>query len=422
MVHARLITQEKGSLLILVVMLMSLLLFVPIAMRMTASSFKEVKQELNIVAQADNVARAGLQAALFWFKQQPSGVTADNPVTASVAAVHGYSSTYPYDDAAFAPVDAAVTVDPIRGLVKEFDLQKGLKARYEVPRQKDPGSNPIDPSAAHDVTSKRGYDPDDGRKGMAWSLESFGFVYQDKDPVSAVFNPAIDRVVSRARMSAEFVRMSLQWPGNVAGALITRTTATLSLGANCRLTGASQPGLCYYSGPVTVAAEAAKITGSPTAQQAVSGTPSTDFSAARIFSVPSERDLAFLADSVVQSPASFDSGSLSGLVFADASKTGGTLSITRLNGSGILYVNGNLTLAGGSSSLYNGVVIVTGNLDMTGPATINGAVVVRGGVALRYQTEGVELAYDAGVVNAVRGELLQYRQNKAGVRVLAGAR
>ena len=56
--------------------------------------------------------------------------------------------------------------------------------------------------------------------------------------------------------------------------------------------------------------------------------------------------------------------------------TGGS---SALNGSGILIVNGDLTLNGGT---FNGVVYVTGNFSNQGNSTINGSVIVEGNVTL----------------------------------------
>jgi hypothetical protein len=423
---------QKGSALILVVMLMSLLLFVPIAMKMTSESFKQAKQELSVSGQADNAARAGIQAALFWFKRQSGGVSKDNPVPSAVqAAFSGYGSGYPYADAAFAPVDSSFTIDPTIGLVNEFSLQKGLKGRYEIRRQADRGpdgrlivsasTGVFDSHAAHDVTSQRGYSST-GPRGMAWTIESLGIVYQDRTPSSVYFSSSTDRIVARSRMAAEFLRLSLQWPGNADGALIMQSAASsnLVMGASCRLSGGSKPGLCYTSNQVASSdSRYAKIKGTPQIQQSISATAS-DFLAPYIFSVPNVRDLSLVADSVYSTDASaVGNTQLSGLVFIDAAKMGGTATITKLNGAGIVFVNGNLTVTGGGPSFYNGILIVTGNLSFTGPASVYGATVVGGSVTLVFASEGVDLAWDSGIVNGVRTDLLQYRQNKAGVRVFA---
>jgi hypothetical protein len=254
---------------------------------------------------------------------------------------------------------------------------------------------------------------------MAWTIESLGLVYQDKDPSSHAFNPAVDRIVSPSRMSTEFLRMSMSFPGGSTAALITNRANNVSLDVSCRLTGGTQAGLVRFAGgQFGGSAGDARVTGTP--PQFLVTDPDflpADFSPQWIFSVPTERDLMSVADTVITNAAVFSSATLSGLVYVDAVRMGGTASVTQMNGSGILYVNGNLTLAGGSASLYNGIVIVNGNLNMTGPADIFGATIVQGSVTLLFSGQGVELVYDPGIVNSVIGDLLQYRQNKAAYRV-----
>src|SRR5688572_30632252 len=91
---------QRGSALILVVMLMSLLIFIPVGTQLLKTSREQVRRFSSADAQALNIARAGLQDAIAWFQRQNNGL----PVTG--------------DDPAFAPV-APDTIDATIGLVKE---------------------------------------------------------------------------------------------------------------------------------------------------------------------------------------------------------------------------------------------------------------------------------------------------------------
>src|SRR5262245_47375207 len=137
----RMMRNERGSILILIVLLVALLAFIPIGTQLVATARKQVKLQANANAQAVNVARAGLVDAEAWFRMQTL-----QPVSQSRIGLAGC----PYADAAFYPkhsTDTAVsaTEDESIGLVKTFKLgeSNNLYGRYEVARQTDPNTDGV---------------------------------------------------------------------------------------------------------------------------------------------------------------------------------------------------------------------------------------------------------------------------------------
>jgi hypothetical protein len=402
---------DRGAAMMLVIMLLSLLIFIPIGMQMSRQSFKEVKLQLHMTAQADNAARAGIEAALSWFKQKTGGVS--------------NKGDFKYDDEAFRPTESKDTIDPDRGLVWEFPLEKGLIARYEVPRQRqDPSSYPLDPQAAHDVSAKRNYPLD--RKGMAWTLQSIGFIYKDKNNSSVYFDPAKDQVMAKSHMTSEFRRLDLNLPYPKGAALITEDADKVFLDKSCNLLGLEQPGLVYYDKDLKSAYKD-KVSGSVvTTKMPGTANASIDFSVTSLFSVPNARELALVADAVIDNVTDLNNASLTGLVVVNAKdmkdKTVTFNAAKPFSGAGLMYVDGNMVVEGvtGKPSTYNGVLIVTGDLTMTAPATVMGAVMAKGKVSLIYSNEGVKIACVQDEINRVKDDLLQYRKNKASVRIYSG--
>src|SRR6185437_2704738 len=86
--------RERGTAMLLVVMIVAMMAFIFIGSQMIQNSASNSKFQLNVTVQADNVARAGLTDAINWFRNQ---VTQPVRSTANPA-------LYPYPDAAFAPI------------------------------------------------------------------------------------------------------------------------------------------------------------------------------------------------------------------------------------------------------------------------------------------------------------------------------
>lgn len=85
-----------------------------------------------------------------------------------------------------------------------------------------------------------------------------------------------------------------------------------------------------------------------------------------------------------------------------------------LRGTGLLVVHGNLTIESGSNSFFNGVLHVSGDVEMRAPAYIRGTLIAQGRVNLA-GTGGdyVELEHDPDIVSRLLQVMGQYRLSKA---------
>jgi hypothetical protein len=400
---------RRGSTVFFVVILMAILAMVPVGMQLMEISHRETKQQLKISAQATNIAAAGLIDAVSWFRRQNT-----QPVRSFSDPV-----AYPYADAAFYPRQSSNdTIDESVGLVKEYELTSGtdLWARYEVRRQADPALNAVDEDAVHDVTDKRVQGFQAG-EGLCWSIGSIGYVYRLRDP-NVAFNASPNVVVARSRVSTEIRRLSITLPVNAAVIKTSRNNTTLT--NNGRITGVAAVGLAHYqgnSGP-TVSGAGSQYTGSPARSDIDGAGVNGTISAATIFGL-TPAELQLMADISVNSIASMQTSYPSmGLVYVNGNAT---FDATRqLRGGGLLYVNGNLTIQSTSNTLFSGVIFVTGNVTMYGPALVSGCLVVQGNLTLDGSGDVSEAQYDSGILDSVRQQVGQYRENKAAYRASGG--
>lgn len=392
---------NRGFAMLLVVFLLIALAMIPAGFQAIQISSRQSALQLNMSAQASNVARAGLTDAIDWFRRQSV-----QPVRSNSA-----PSTYPYSDAAFYPRESTGdTIDESIGLVREYAISVSNKiwARYEIRRQQNPLSNPIDPQAVKDVTDRRvsGYS---AGEGLAWYIESTGYVYQRKDATKG-YNEAPNEIVGRARVATEIRRIGLALPANCA--VISASRQTTSFTSNSRVVGGSTAvGLGYYigaSGPTI--SGGSTVTGNP-ATFDIDGASSTTVDFQAILGV-SQTDLKLMADMTVSSMAELPTNYpqmaivyINGDASFDATR--------KLRGGGILFVNGNLTVASASNSLFSGLICVTGNATINGPCLISGALVVVGTLTTNGAGDVAEIDFDNSILNSVRQQVAQYRENKA---------
>ena len=426
--------RECGSVLVIAIVLLMLLSLIPIAMQMLKTTAKDTLAQIHQSVEADNAALAGLQDAISWFQRQQC-----QPVRQSC------SAGYAYPDAAFNPQypndtqDSTCTPGPCAiGIVRDFALDPGLSlwARYEVRMQ---SAGAADPHAVHDVTDQR-VPPPSGvvGAGLAWYIESKGYVYRKRSPTAA-FNVAPNSIVGNASAATELRRLALVLPSNAA--LIVNDQSKIPLSNNGRAIGGNVgTGIGYFTGATnpTVGGQTASntsgdsyYTGNPN-KLSVGTATNTYVSDVGIFGM-NRQSVKLLADYVVPSvaalPASYPTLSL---VYIDGNAGFGAS--PRLVGSGILYVNGALTIQSTNNAFFNGLIFATGKITINGSADISGAVVsgacVAGaGVGQCNGGNGVvsiapfvhidggsgaaQVAYDNNVLNSIRSSLANYRENKA---------
>lgn len=402
---------QRGMAMVMVLMLSALLLImITTGLSMVRNANKDTSQVFIVEGQVGNVAQAGLQDAVAWFKRH-------QPVKQDVC-----------KDAAFNPIhtsDASTsdTDDASVGLVKDIPIKDNIYGRYIVKRQTCPSPIPSswqpDPHAAHDITLSKGKsticptgpctNPDGTVKGegAVWYLESQGTVYVRNNftkNADGVFTTAPDtppnRILRKASASLEISQLTVFPPG--AAPLILTGTGTDNLNANCQIYGGTASVGIIYNG--TVPGNGFTIFPS-TLNKRQNNTPAINTNS--VFSV-STSELRGMSDNVyttltqVPNPIKFSITFLEGnFTFTNARP---------LVGGGLLYVNGNLTLNDAANSLFSGVIYVNGHLTIGRDNQLSGVVFAKD-IDCNPGTPKAVIEYNSNLITTVRQKLALYREN-----------
>ena len=340
-----------------------------------ASKKSEVLFRLD--GQARQFAEAGLIDAVSWFRRQTT-----QPVT---------SFQPELDTLANPPV--LDTDDPAIGIVRQFEISRGIWGRYEV-RRFVPNVSPAE-DETDDISTQRGA----VAAGTVWRLVSRGFVFRMVDP-SVDFNVLPNQVLGTEVMETEIRRMTLAPPSQAA--ICVDRADQCAINNRGRVLGGVGAGIAYPSGTGSVGT-GGEITGSPS-RVGVSG---YDASVDAVFGLDIE-SLRSLADDRIVTDAEFPSPVPNNQVlFVDADLD---FDLARpLKGTGIVYVNGDVTIQPGSNSFFNGLLYVHGNLVVNAPAILRGTFIVTGKVVVQGLGDYAEVEYDDGILNALMVEVGQYR-------------
>ena len=92
--------------------------------------------------------------------------------------------------------------------------------------------------------------------------------------------------------------------------------------------------------------------------------------------------------------------------------------ITPLTGSGILVVFGNLTVQSEPSNVWNGVIYVTGNLNINEPMAISGAIIAANSsgaasIAVNSGSDISEVDFDPSIISQINTQMGQYRFSRS---------
>jgi hypothetical protein len=471
----------KGSMVALAAVFMLVMaVLTPVAMTLVANVRRSSTEAQLYVAGAQNAAKAGLEDTLGWFVRQNKTLTAFSSNilvgTPTAYAVSAYNASptptpiyYTYVDAPFNPAynetnpafsDTAESVtnnttDAITayfsGICNEFTVDAtsttipaaGTTAasyfgRYEVAGQPTTAAVAY---AVHDITGNRqpGYVNGDG---LVWAVNSTGYIYQRKDyrmdkygAWLIPYNTYPNKVLATAKAYTEFRKLSCNLPNSAAGdaALYVANGANVKLGGYAYLNG-KQSGayaLCAMSGAVTKPTGAATTNffGAGTIMGYANNSAITDTS---VFGM-SIKDIQFIADNVGSASSTVTVGTNQLTYYnGDLNYSGSsvTTAYQNLNGSGILIVNGNLTMNGASPATncyFAGIVFCTGNLTITNGADIDGVVIMgySNGVAAGGSVDITGSAGQYGILNANPFEVTQalkyvaqYREDISARRVL----
>jgi hypothetical protein len=213
-------------------------------------------------------------------------------------------------------------------------------------------------------------------------LQSIGYIYKQLDSTKA-YNVAPNKVLASAQMSTVIRKMGLIMPANSAA--IATTMTSIKAVSRGRIYG--QGSFCASAvnaggGPVS--------SGSPVGvfSQAgcVNGTNLPDISENFVFGLAGPTDVKSVADYIgtqaapINFQGSYKLAYYEGNVTYDPAST--NVLLQKLNGSGILYVNGNLTIVDGTNSFYDGLVYATGAVTIGIACEVQGSVIGRNGVVV----------------------------------------
>ncbi len=403
---------EKGSALVLVLSLSAILLLLgSISTRLVMDSQSNTVSVFAKHSQAANIAQAGLQDGLGWFKKNA-------PVRQDVG-------TDPCKDAAFKPnydpsdPENHETDDAAVGLVKDIKIHRNIYGRYILKKQ--PCAGPDLPDTVKDISSKRGRNSTAGNlpnvqsgelvgDGNVWYLHSEGVVYRRADfsKTDGVFDTGPEEspntILSRASAAVEISRLSV----NVDPAPLTLFQdggPGHVFNNNCKISGQDASGnalaAAYYYGN-TPNVNGATLT--PSSLGRISRPAVTTES---VFAVQKE-DLKGIADNLYTNVNQLPEQLTFSITYLDGNFT--FTSTQPLFGGGLLYVDGNLTLNNSSNSLFSGVIFVNGTLNIGKDNALSGTIIAKR-IVCNPGSGSANIEYNSSLITSVSQRLALYREN-----------
>jgi hypothetical protein len=436
----------KGSFIALAAVFMVIVaVLVPVAMTLVQNIRRNTLQAQEYVAGAQNAARAGLEDTLGYFVRQNKLLTAYNSQimegvpTAFATGIsyvdQPFNPIYNTSTAAYSDTFQGTTVNlsggithAFYGLCNEYPLDASTNtlaasgtqvssvffARYEVQEQ-NPIATPaptINPLAVHDISGERESNYMNG-DGLTWAINSTGYIYERKDytvdsfgEYRVPYNVFPNKVLATAKAYTEFRKLSCTLPNQpssgVSYAAVYATAASdVNLSGSCRLGGNSVPngyGFLAMAGSASATlptgAAATNFYGGGEvlyagASPSEGSTANAPISDVNVFGM-SLKDIQFIADYTGSSSIPMTIEGPNKLSYYNGNLVyGPTQSSTiyqRLDTSGILCVNGNLTLqqdgfnsAGTtyiSGSDFTGLIFATGNVTIQPGCLVTGVIVL----------------------------------------------
>lgn len=411
----RLWFREKGAALVMVLMMSTILLLIlTTGITWVLSSQKNVMETFKIRGQAANIAQAGLQDGINWFKRQGSVAQTDTttPNTCKDAAFNPQFDTDP---------ELSATDDEVTGIVKDYQVKGNLYGRYILRKQNC--NTAENPHAVRDITASKGKSTsnppptfiDSGSgltkikgEGIVWYLESEGILYERKNftKTGSVFTtgPADppNRILSRATASVEISQLALNI--DTAPLTVFATTGTHNFGSRCRLVGGNTASAGVYYNGLNPNVTSAQFTPAGLTKKIPKGSAITTES---VFSV-SEAELRGMSDNIYTSLTQIPERLTFSITFLDGNFT--FTNTKPLIGGGLLYVNGNLDLSDNANSLFSGVIFVDGTLTLGKDNSLSGAVIAKN-VTCNPGAGQAVFEYNGNLVSSVRQRLALYREN-----------
>ncbi len=379
---------ESGSAMILALFFTILVSGVVLTGTMLQRSYRtKVDTSFRRNSQALQFARAGMTEAVNWFRRQTTQpVTAFEPVL---------------DEQATPPI--LDTEDPDIGIVRTFRITGKVYGRYEVWKSwdDDPSPERLAWRQTCEVVDV-GLDRRTGMEGAAWRITSLGYVYEQND-ADVPFNQAPNRVLSQRMLETEILRRRLAPPAQAA--------VSVERGDGCRVDnyglvdgGNEGAGVVYPKNTGGPGGSNSRYKGRPKKSRV----NSLNLGFRDVFGA-SYNVLRGSANQIVTDARDFPEEIINNeSVVAEVDSL--VFDRTRpLRGTGLLVVHGDVEIQDGSNSTFNGLLYVTGDLSIRGPATIEGAVVVLGNFRIGGAGDYATVRYDDAVLNTLRQEVGQYR-------------
>lgn len=347
--------------------------------------------------QAAQFARAGLIEAMGWFRRSPT-----QPVTDFSPQLNALASP---------PV--LETIDPDIGIAREFQISGPVWGRYEVWKQWDSDPDPTrlawrQQVQCEDISVQSGV----SGSGNVWKVQSIGYVFRQMD-ANVAFNEYPNQVLGTDLLGSELRRMTLAPPAQAALCVQTASTTTIDDKVNIQ-GGTTGAGIFYLAGTGSVTLNSSPtIVGTP----GLSSSSTYDDSTEAVFGV-SEKELEALADDRITDPANFPSPvAINSLYYVEAPTLTFSDSLP-LSGTAVVYVKGDVSFSYNSKSYFTGLLYVNGNLTIREPVDLNGTIICTGTVTVDGQSDWVNISYDDDALNALRTAIGQYRLSAAIRRVL----
>ena len=396
-------TGESGQAVIAATIIVSLVLLVLLTMiTQTQLGNRLVGRQLTYQGQAANAAEAGLVDALSWFRKQAAVVTTFQPIVNAAASP-------PINDSE----DASI------GIVRTYQVSAPgrLMGRYEV-RIGVPltSTAPNAGSGVLDVTTQKGRTG----PGSVWQLESVGTIWVQNDPSlpNSSYNQSPNTILSQQTFRTEIQRMSLNLPE--AAALFSVNCNNVTIDNKTKIQGGAGIGVACRPDP----GGGAGITnnGVITGAQGIKQNSVALYSIPSVFSV-SQQELTGLADVNVTQTTDlpFPLPAMS-LIVINGDAIFGPKSvippITPLTGSGILVVFGNLTIQSDPNNVWNGVIYVTGNLNINEPMAVSGSIIAANSsgaasIAVNSSSDISEVDYSSAMISQINAQMGVYRFSRS---------
>jgi hypothetical protein len=404
--------KEQGYVLISVIIAVSLvLLTLLVASTYTQLGSRLLMLQLNYQGQALNTAQAGLIEGADWFRRQ-----AGQPVTV-FSPFRNLTLSPPVNDTDVPPScnpPACTQTVPV-SIQRDFLISAPGRVwgHYEVVV-----GNPATGVGVFDITqNRRG---SSAVAGAIWQIESTGVIYvRNNSDMAILYNQSPNQVLATKTVRSEIQRMALRLPDNAALSVNAPADTSVNLGTTSNqvrvVGGTSGRGVASTNTLSPNVGAGATLSGTPLPY----GQAPSSFALTTVFGVANQSDLNAIADINVTSVATLPV-TLPPMQFIILNVGAGNTAVFNaarpLQGSGILLVIGNLTIASSPvPSQFNGIIYVTGSYIQNQPSTINGSVIVAGSNAtVDGSGDFSEIYWDRFMFNQVQQQLSQYRFSRNG--------